>query len=141
MLGQADWRAAADGTPIVFFDGLCALCDGFVRFVVARDAAGRFRFAPLQGATYRGVSGVEAGEPATIVLADRDGRHVRSAAVLRVVRQLGGPWGALARLLLLMPRPLADAAYRVVAEHRYRWFGRREYCALPRPEDRGRFLP
>jgi predicted DCC family thiol-disulfide oxidoreductase YuxK len=61
--------------------------------------------------------------------------------VLRVLAGLGAPWGPLARALRLVPRPLADWAYRVVARHRYQWFGRREYCALPRPEDRGRFLP
>jgi predicted DCC family thiol-disulfide oxidoreductase YuxK len=127
--------------PIVFFDGVCALCDGFVRFVLARDRQRRFRFAPLQGPTYRNLAGAEAGDLSTIVVADHDGTHVRSAAVLRILARLGGGWGPLARALFFIPRPLSDAAYRLLASRRYQWFGRREYCAVPRPGDRERFLP
>jgi predicted DCC family thiol-disulfide oxidoreductase YuxK len=134
-------EVAADGGPIVFFDGVCALCDGFVRFVVARDAARRFRFAPLQGTTFQELAVAAPRDLSTIVLADGSGLHDRSAAVLRVLVSLPAPWGILGRLLLWVPRPLADAAYRFVAAHRYRWFGRHEYCAIPSPGDRLRFLP
>jgi predicted DCC family thiol-disulfide oxidoreductase YuxK len=132
---------------LLFFDGTCGLCDGFVQFVLRRDAAGRFRFAPLQGeAARRALApfGVEAAALDTLyVLA---GAHSpapqllgRSDAVLYVLSQLPPPWRWLSGLRVL-PRPLRDAVYAQVARHRYRLFGRKEACGLPPPGQRERFL-
>jgi predicted DCC family thiol-disulfide oxidoreductase YuxK len=127
---------------LIYYDGLCGLCDRFVRFVVARDRRGRYRFAPLQGTTARHRL-PEHPDPAaltTVVLED-DGRfRVRSDAALAVVAGLGGAWRAAA-LLRVIPRPLRDAVYDWIARHRFGWFGRREECRLPGPEERERFLP
>ena len=127
---------------LIYYDGLCGLCDRFVRFVVARDRRGRFRFAPLQGSTARArlPSLLEPESSRTVILED-DGRfRVRSDAALAVLAGLGGAWRAAA-LLRVVPRPLRDAVYDFVARHRLRWFGRREECRLPGPEERERFLP
>lgn len=126
--------------PIVFFDGYCGLCNGFVDFVLARDRARRFRFAPLQGGTARARFG-DPGEvdPTTIIL-DEDGVvHERSTAALRIVSGLGGAWRLVA-VLGLVPRPIRDAVYDWVARHRYGWFGKRDACRLPTAEERAVFL-
>ncbi|MGA9335274.1 MAG: DCC1-like thiol-disulfide oxidoreductase family protein, partial [Rudaea sp.] len=52
----------------------------------------------------------------------------------------GGIWNVLSNGLRIVPRALRDPAYRWIARHRYRWFGRRDTCYLPQAEDRKRFL-
>ena len=130
--------------PLLLFDGVCTLCDGAVRFVIRHDRAERFRFAPLQSAAarpYLDAAGLDAGYLASLVLIDEDGRpHVGSDAALGVGRRLDTPWPALAALGRAVPRPVREAAYRLVAEHRYRVFGRRAACRLPTPAERARFL-
>jgi predicted DCC family thiol-disulfide oxidoreductase YuxK len=123
---------------IVLFDGVCNLCSGAVRFILARDPAGRFRFASLQSdAAQRLLKG--AGVAETIVLLQGGKIYTRSAAALRIARGLRFPW-PLFYAFVAVPRPLRDLVYRWVARHRYAWFGKRESCLLPTPETRGRFI-
>jgi predicted DCC family thiol-disulfide oxidoreductase YuxK len=125
---------------VLLFDGVCTLCNGFVRFVIERDPAGRFRFAPLQSAAAARLLGaVPPPLPDSLVLLE-DGRlFTRSTAVLRVARGLPFPW-PLAYVFVAVPRPVRDWVYDAVARYRYRWFGRREVCMVPMPELRARFL-
>ena len=130
-------------TPsIVYFDGLCNLCDGFVRFVLARDRRGRFRFASLQGETARRrLENRFTGEAlATVVLEEPRRFRIRSDAALAILTGLGGPW-RLAGALRILPRPLRDAMYDYVARKRFAWYGRRDTCRIPTPEEAARFLP
>jgi predicted DCC family thiol-disulfide oxidoreductase YuxK len=127
---------------LIYYDGLCGLCDRFVRFVLARDRRGRYRFAPLQGSTARArlPSHLNPESFQTVILEDDGCYRVRSDAALAILAGLGGAWRAAA-LLRLIPRPLRDAVYDFVARHRFRWFGRRAECRVPSPEERERFLP
>jgi len=133
---------------LVLYDGVCALCNGAVRFVIRHDSAAHFRFAPLQGTTARAVlerhGRVEDGFDSMVVVLDLDTRSERllerSAALRYVLRALGGPWRVLALLLGLVPRALLDWAYDRLARSRYRVAGRLETCPLPLPEERERFL-
>ena len=135
----------ASRRPIVLFDGVCNLCNSTVRWVIERDTEGRFDFASLQSDAARRVLGdvLTAEEidalPDSIVLLDSDGVHVRSAAALRILRELRS-WFMLLRLGVVLPRPVRDAIYNVVARNRYRWFGRREVCMTPTPDIAARFL-
>lgn len=148
--------------PILFFDGVCGLCNRFVDFMLRSDSQHRFRYAPLQGETARRllgvdgdasgrgpgsneagvhqVSGREADDPRSFIFLDKDRHFDQSNAVLHALIRLGGAW-RLTAVLYVFPRPLRDFIYRIVARNRYRWFGRREACRLPTPEERDRFLP
>ena len=132
-------------TTVILFDGVCSLCSGVVRFVIERDRAGRFRFAPLQGEAARricaehGIAVPDAGDPDSIVVIDGGRALERSDAALAIAAGLPFPWSAL-RALRIVPRPLRDWTYRIVARNRYRWFGRRDACLVPTTEIRGRFL-
>ncbi len=131
-------------SPVLFFDGVCNLCQGAVQFVIRHDRHARIRFASLQSA---------AGEKALAVVGDRIGRrpdslifldaagnyYIESDAALRVARHLDGSWRLLAGLRVF-PRVIRDAVYRLVARNRYRWFGRQESCMLPTPALKARFL-
>lgn len=144
-----------ESAPIVLFDGTCNFCDGAVRFILARERAPVLRFASIQSDAAAelltralGAEGARAlrdgadgsGDPDSMILLDGEAIHLRSAAALRIGRTLRAPWRWLAALGWLVPAPIRDAVYRWVAKNRYRWFGRRETCAVPTPELRARFL-
>jgi predicted DCC family thiol-disulfide oxidoreductase YuxK len=129
-------------TATILFDGVCNLCNGFVRFVIARDPAARFRFAALSSpaaARALGDAGVTPPIPDTIVLLDDGVAYFRSDAPLRIARRLRFPW-PLAYGLMIVPRFIRDRVYDFIAARRYRWFGRRDACMIPTPELKGRFL-
>ena len=128
--------------PILLFDGVCNLCNAAVQWVLKRDRSNVFRFAALQSETGRTLlqrAGLSADNFDTVVLVEDDRVFTRSDAALEVARRLGGWWPALA-VFKLVPRFIRDGVYNWVARHRYRWFGRREACMLPRPEWKERFL-
>ncbi len=127
-----------DSRPIVFFDGVCGLCNGVVDTLLRVDRRNRLLFAPLQGETAL----ARLGEATlnSIVLVDTAGRHEKSAAALRICLHIGGLWQVLL-IFWLLPRPLRDALYDFIARNRYAWFGKHELCRLPTPQERARFLP
>jgi len=127
--------------PILFFDGVCGLCNSFVDFALRHDRKGRVLFAPLQGST--AATQLDPANTATldtVVLLENGRSYKRSSAIVRVLKQLGGIWTALAWLLWLIPWPLRDLGYRIIAKTRYRLFGRKESCRIPSVEERARFL-
>lgn len=130
------------GHCVVYFDGVCGLCNSSVNFILARDTRGRFRLAPLQGETARRELPAEDIERLdTLVLQSSTRTFRRSAAVVRILWGLPGIWPCLGLLLWLIPGPLRDVGYRIVSANRLSWFGKRETCRLPTPEERERFLP
>jgi predicted DCC family thiol-disulfide oxidoreductase YuxK len=134
---------AARGRDVILFDGVCNLCNHTVRFVVRRDPRGRFAFASLQSRAAERLlasAGARAPLPDSIVLLSDDRLHTRSGAALRIARGLRFPWWLLSAFLLV-PAPLRDWAYDRIARNRYRWFGKRDSCMTPTPEQRSRFLP
>ncbi len=128
----------------MLFDGVCNLCNGTVRFILERDPRGRFRFAAQQSEAgqelLREHGLLERGGLADSVVVLEGGRvYLESDAALHILRRLGGVW-RLAYALWVIPKPLRDRVYRLVARHRYRIFGRREQCMVPTPELKRRFL-
>ena len=127
--------------PIVFFDGVCGMCNRFVDFVLPRDRERVFLFAPLQGTTAQArLTAADVQQVSTIVLIDEGGTHRRSKAVVRILCRLGLGWKITGFLLAMIPRPLRDLGYRLVARYRYSFFGKKETCRIPTPEERERFL-
>jgi predicted DCC family thiol-disulfide oxidoreductase YuxK len=138
--GQAG--AAQPDNPVVLFDGVCNLCNGSVQFIIARDPSARFRFAPLGSAAAQSlINESKAGGPLpdSIVLMEHRQMYTRSTAALRMTRGLRFPWPLLYGLIVV-PRPLRDTVYDLIARNRYRWFGKRDTCMMPTPELRARFL-
>ena len=131
---------------ILFYDGHCGLCHRAVRFVLPHDRSGTaFRFAPLQGTTFRALVSVDsrAAVPDSIAVLTSDGSLVaRSDACIYILRRLGGRWNVAAALLAAIPCPLRNALYNLVARTRYGVFGRREdTCPVTAPDERARFDP
>ena len=127
---------------LILFDGVCNLCSAAVRFVIARDPDRRFRFASLQSdaAAARLQPFAAASSAIDSVVLIEDGRlFTRSAAALRIARRLRYPWPLLSALIVI-PTPIRDWIYDIVAKRRYRWFGRTDACWTPTAELRERFL-
>lgn len=127
---------------MLLFDGVCNLCNAVVKFVLKRDAHARFRFAAMQSEAGQALL-LRCGLPVrrfdSFVLIDRGAVYTASTAGLRVLRMLGGVW-KLFYGLMVVPRPLRDFVYNVVAMNRYRVFGKRDVCMVPTAELRERFL-
>lgn len=127
---------------ILVFDAQCLLCNGSVRFVLRHDHHALFRFASIQGAHGKALlarAGLPSDGTPTLLLVDGPRFWQYSGAVIRIADALGWPW-RLAWVAWLVPSPLRDMAYRLVARNRYRWFGRSESCMLPPPGTAARFL-
>src|ERR1700733_3876128 len=119
-------RLPDSGGPIVFFDGVCGLCNRFVDFVIKRDRAGVFRFAPLQGETARErLPAADVRDGNTMGLGDEEGGFRKSTGGPRLLLRLGGFWGLIGATLRLVPPPLRNAGYSLVARYRYRIFGKK----------------
>jgi predicted DCC family thiol-disulfide oxidoreductase YuxK len=138
----ASRTTAAGEHPVIFFDGVCGLCNAWIDFVIVRDTKREFRYSALQGETARDwlqIAPADALDSVTLV--DETGTYRKSDAVWRILARLGGIWRVLAGLLRIVPRPIRNWGYDFVARRRYRWFGRKESCRLPTPGERDRFLP
>ncbi len=136
-----------DSNPVILYDGVCGLCNRLVQFVLKRDKRDRFRFASLQsefassllqrhGRDPRDLDTVyvvvEYAQPTERLLA-------RSNAILFLLKELGGIW-RLAALVKILPLTMRDGIYKLVAQNRYRVFGKYDACMLPEPKHRAKFL-
>lgn len=126
--------------PVIFFDGVCGLCNGFVDFVLSQDKNKKFLFSPLQSDFAKKNLPAPFTEDLTSVVLMINGETLsKTDAVLRVMRELGSGW----RILTLghyLPTFLRNKLYDMVATNRYRLFGKKETCRLPTEEERQRFI-
>jgi predicted DCC family thiol-disulfide oxidoreductase YuxK len=130
--------------PVIVYDGVCLLCSRWVRFLLAHDQDGRYRFASMQSDTGRRLlqaHGLDPDSPLSMLLVEDGHGYTDTTAIARVLRGLPQRrWHGLSTLLLLAPRTLRDAAYRVIASHRYRLFGRSDQYFVPTEAQRSRFI-
>lgn len=127
---------------VVLFDGTCAFCEGAVKFIATRDPEDYFRFGASQSpraAALLAAHGLTREQTRSLVLIEDGQVYLRSTASLRIARRLSRPW-SLAGVFLLVPAPLRDAVYRVVAAIRHRIAGTSNACEIPPPEIRARLI-
>ena len=132
----------APGETVVLYDGVCKLCNAWVRFIIAHDRHRRIRLAPVQSAQGQALlawAGLPLQHFNTLALICDNRVAVRSQAVFEVMARLPWPWRGLG-VLKLCPRPLRDWLYDRIALNRYRLFGRYRQCVLPTPDHDRRFL-
>ena len=132
----------ASNEPVILFDGVCNFCDHSVQFVIRHDKLDTFKFASLQsnvGQDLLKKYNLPTENFDSFVLIRNNKCYQKSTAALQVCRGLGGLWKIL-YLLIVIPRPLRDRFYNLVAKNRYKWFGKKDQCMIPSPEVRKRFL-
>ncbi len=131
---------------IIFFDGYCNLCNGFVDWLLKVDHRKQFQFASLQGETAKqklkrdSTPKEQAQDFDTVIYLNGQNSFERSTAVLLILSELGGIW-RLAKIFLILPLGLRDLVYKFVAKNRFLLFGKREVCRIPTPEESSRLLP
>lgn len=127
---------------IVLFDGVCNLCNSSVRFIIKRDKRKHFKFASLQSDYATDLFqrlNIDASSFDSIVLVEDDNTYIKSTAALKISKELSGLWPLL-YVFIIIPRFIRDAVYDFIARNRYKWFGKKDYCEMPTPELRNRFL-
>ena len=126
---------------IIFFDGVCNLCNGFVDFVVQNDPAAVFKFASLQGKTAAHMLPDHASrtELKSIVFIE-NGKVLAGAAAVFAIFKLIPRYGVVGRLGAFVPSFIADCVYNLVATNRYKIFGKKDTCRIPTAAERARFL-
>ena len=127
---------------IILFDGVCNLCNGAVNWIIDRDKKNQFKFASLQSAFGKNVvkeHSLDNQYLDTIVLLQNQKIYLRATAVLRIVKQLGGFY-RLAAIFLIIPAPILNFFYNIVAQYRYAWFGKRDSCRVPEAGLKNKFI-
>ena len=130
---------------MLLYDGVCGFCNKAVQTILKYDRRGEMRFAALQSEFGQGVlrRHPEIGGVDSVVFVERGAGgervHVRSGASLRVASYLGG-WWRFFLVARVIPAPVRDFFYNLVARYRYRFFGQYDSCLLPPPEVRARFI-
>lgn len=129
-------------TNVILFDGVCNLCNGAVQFVLKRDTRHAFRFASLQsnyGQQQLIKFGLDPNSLHSIILIRDTHFFQQSDAALEIARKLNYGWPLLYSFKIL-PQFIRDGIYNLIANNRYRFFGKREACWIPTPELKERFL-
>ncbi len=127
---------------LVIFDGVCNLCEFSVNFIYSNDKHARFSFTPAQSPLGRQLLetfGIDASSLDTVVLVKNGKALTKSTAALEISRELDAPWPFMTAFYLV-PEPVRDRIYDIIAANRYDWFGKKEQCMLPDRELAARFL-
>ena len=121
---------------IIFFDGVCNLCNNSINFIIDRDKNQVFRYAPLQSDFAKEQLIPKGANPDKLdsIILLKDGKvYHKSSAALQIARNLSGAWSLLAGLMIF-PKFIRDFVYDIIAKNRYKWFGKRDECRIPTPE-------
>lgn len=127
--------------PILFFDGVCNLCNSSVQFIIKRDKKGTMHFASLQSQKAKETLPSElivTDNLQSLVLVDKGEIFTKSTAALRISKRLSGLWPLL-YVCLIFPKFLRDGVYDIIAKNRYEWFGKKNECMIPTPDVKNRF--
>ncbi|MEO6583416.1 MAG: thiol-disulfide oxidoreductase DCC family protein [Ferruginibacter sp.] len=131
-----------DTRPIIFFDGVCNLCNAAVQFIINRDPEEKFLFASLQGPAAQDLLpnlSKQSSSFNTIILLKQERKYTKSTAALMIARQLKGPVSLLYGFIIV-PSFLRDWFYKFIASNRYTWFGKKDICMIPDKNIAKRFL-
>ncbi len=127
---------------IILFDGVCNLCNGFVNFLIPRDKNNNFLFGSLQSAAVKELLkkyDYNVQNITTVILLENDHLFTQSTAVLKIFRKMGGLWPWMYGFIII-PKPVRDIIYNLVAKNRYRMFGRKDACMIPTLALKAKFL-
>lgn len=126
---------------IIFFDGVCGLCNGFIDFLMTIDKSRQFHFSPLQSEfAQKKLPANFTSDLKSVIYIDHENKmYSKSEAVLRILYDIGGLW-KISMIGNFLPKKIMNGAYDMIAANRYKVFGKKETCRMPTPEERKRFL-
>jgi len=127
---------------VIFFDGVCNLCNGAVNFIIDRDSDNKYMFSSLQSTEAKEIlaqKNINTDDLYSIILLDNGKVYSKSEAVLMIAKNLGSPWKYL-YYFRFIPVSIRDFIYALVAKYRYSWFGKRDVCRIPTSDLKSKFL-
>ena len=128
--------------PIIFFDGVCNLCNSSVQFILKKDANNLFLFSSLQSDAAKDILlqyNLENFDLSSIILLENGIIYQKSTAILKIAKRLNGIY-KYSYAFIIVPKFIRDGVYSFIARKRYKWFGKRDSCMLPTKELKFRFL-
>lgn len=131
-----------DEYSLVLFDGVCNLCNQAVDFIIRKDKNNNFKVGALQDSLVKDLLKtytINEDYLDSLILIQGDEVFYKSSAALRIAKDLGGFWQVL-YIGILLPRSLRDSIYDWIGRNRYKWFGKKETCRLPSPEEKEKFI-
>jgi predicted DCC family thiol-disulfide oxidoreductase YuxK len=132
-----------EGKLIVLFDGICNFCNDSVQRIIKNDQKDRFRFASLQseiGQELTSERGIDTSQVDSIILIDPgNAYYIKSTAALEIAKRMDGLYPML-QLFLILPASVRDWGYDYIAKNRYKWFGKRDECKIPTPDEKAKFI-
>ncbi|MDF1696569.1 MAG: DCC1-like thiol-disulfide oxidoreductase family protein [Saprospiraceae bacterium] len=129
----------SNDNPIIAFDGVCNLCNGFIQWLIKRDKKKQFRYTTLQSDAGETLSHSIEVDGDSVLLFHKEKMYALSDVGLKCMRILGGVWTPLSWLIYL-PKALRDMVYKFIAKNRYNWFGKADACMVPDASIRALFL-
>ena len=131
-----------DKSNIIFFDGVCNLCNFWVKYVVRNDTDFVFYFSSLQSefATNFLTENNIKSDFETIIFFT-DGKFLKqSNAIVSILFKIGGFNRFLSRIIKHLPVKFRDGLYKFISRNRYQLFGKKEHCVIPDKNLNKRFL-
>jgi predicted DCC family thiol-disulfide oxidoreductase YuxK len=127
---------------IILFDGVCNLCNGLVQFIIKIDKKEVFKFSSLQSDFGQRIlleNNLDTKDLNSFIFLDQGKLYHKSTAALKMYKAIGSFWQLL-YIFIIVPRPIRDWIYSLIANNRYKWFGKQESCWIPTPELKSRFI-
>jgi predicted DCC family thiol-disulfide oxidoreductase YuxK len=150
-MSEAVMSDEMEGRALMLYDGLCGVCNSAVQWVIKRDHADRFRFAPQQSAVAAAILSRHGIDRETMLennsvylvldAGSEDERlFTQSDVTVNMLLLLGGRWRVLGKMLRAVPLFVRNAAYRMFARNRYRLTAQYEVCPVPSEAERMKFV-
>ena len=135
----SELKELSKANPIIAFDGVCNLCNGFIQWMIKRDKKKKFRYTTLQSKVGDLlVKNIDVkGE--SVILVYKERIYTLSDVGLKCMQILGGGWTILYSLIYL-PKSFRDFVYKWIAKNRYKWFGKSDVCMMPDPSIKALFI-
>ena len=125
-------KTNSDTRTIIFYDGVCNLCNGLVQFILKRDKQRRFRFVAIQSQSGKDILKrfkISTEAVRTIIVIDGNSIYFKSRAIFKILDDIGGFWKFLL-IFSILPVKFNDYIYDIIAKNRYKIFGKNKECMI-----------
>jgi len=142
MNKESIYAVELNGRHVVIFDGVCNFCNSTVNFIIQHDMDGVFCFTPMQSVFAKELAGqyyINNVGIDTLLLIKNNTVYTRSDAAIEIANNLSGYWYLL-NVFKVVPRPVRDFLYKLLAKNRYALFGKSDNCIVPTPAVASRFV-
>tara|TARA_B100001250_G_scaffold357133_1_gene332665 strand:+ start:250 stop:669 length:420 start_codon:yes stop_codon:yes gene_type:complete len=127
---------------IILFDGICNLCIGSIQFIIKKDSKDIFRLASIQSEVGQKIIkkySIDIVKKDSIILINGNNITYQSTAIFSILYKLNTFWRILL-IFYILPYPIRDYIYSLVAKSRYSLFGKQNTCIAPNKNIKSKFL-